>query len=113
MQKKHGMFKIKSCFLLKSNVIKGKYFNRELHYLVNRSTDVGRGNVAVPFSFVDSVLHMNHNAIYSSALRSLLRAKVKVDCSENMIDWQYLLLGYLKQYIFSIKENLEVVLSLN
>ena len=107
------MFKIKSCFLLKSNVIKGIYFNRKLHYLVNRSTDVWRGNAAVPFSFVDSVLHMNHSAIYSSGLRSLLRAKVKVDCSENMIDWQYLLLGYLKQYKFSIKENLEVVLSLN
>ena len=67
------MFKIKSnCVLLKSNVMKGKYLNRELHYLVNRSTDVGRGNAAVPFSFVDSVLHMNHNAIYSSGLRSLL-----------------------------------------
>ena len=79
------MFKIKSCVLLKSNVIKGKYYNRELHYLVNRSTNVGRGNAAVPFSFVDSVLHMNHNAIYSSGLRSLLRAKVKVDCSENMV----------------------------
>ena len=65
------MSKIRSCALLTSNAIKGNHFNRELSYLVNRSTDVWRGNDAVPFSFVDRVLHMNHNAIYSSGLRSL------------------------------------------
>ena len=61
------MSKIRGCAILTSNAIKGKHFNRELSYLVNRSTD----NAAVPFSFVDRVLHMNHNVIYSSGLSSL------------------------------------------
>ena len=58
--KNHRMSKIRGCALLTSNAIKGKHFNRELSYLVNRSTD----NTAVLFSFVERVLDMNHNAIY-------------------------------------------------
>ena len=93
------MSKISGCALLTSKAIKGKHFNRELSYLVNRSTD----NAVASFSFVDRVLHMNHNAIYSSFKESL-RPRSKA-CSGYMIDWQYLLLGYLKQYYFFPKSK--------